>query len=236
MVLEQLGGLECSSSKTKDEEEEERRAVLQHPLEICLKYSIVHTTDASMCPFVQLQPGVAALHEYADWITELKEKQSDGDCERSTVHGGMIALITQSLNFLQTQFFKCINLNVLKLQRGNLTGIMVFPPVLLGHWYEVWTLCKALWGRLDPTEQEPGINVPGEYKQQMERRQTFSAWLSQGATYRVDEEVALAGKGRRTDAIFSYLSGNRISEACEMAQKDGEFKKNVKRLNNSINV
>lgn len=96
---------------------------------------------------------------------------------------------------------------------------MVFPPVRLGHWYEVWTLCKALWGRLGPAEQEPDISM---YKQQVERRRTFSSWLSQGATYRVDEEVALAGKGCRTDAIFSYLTGNRINEACELAQKEGE--------------
>lgn len=100
VVLEQLGGLESSSLKTKAVEEEESQALLQHPLEICLKYSTVHTTESSMCPFVQLQPGVAALHEYADWIAELKEKQSDRDCKRSTLHGGMTALITQSLNFL----------------------------------------------------------------------------------------------------------------------------------------
>ncbi|XP_011615072.2 nuclear pore complex protein Nup98-Nup96 isoform X2 [Takifugu rubripes] len=175
VVLEQLGGLDSSSLKTKSVEEEESQALLQHPLEICLKYSTVRTTDSSMCPLVQLQPGVAALHEYADWITELKEKQSNRD-------------------------------------------------FLLGHWYEVWTLCKALWGRLGPAVQEPDINVPGEYKQQVERRRTFSSWLSQGATYRVDEEVALAGKGCRTGAIFSYLSGNRISEACELAQKDGDHR------------
>lgn len=83
-------------------------------------------------------------------------------------------------------------------------------------------MCKALWGRLGLAEQEPDINM-GEYKQQMERRQTVSSWLSQGATNRVDEEVALAGKGCHTDAIFSYLTGNRISEACELAQKKGEF-------------
>lgn len=86
-------------------------------------------------------------------------------------------------------------------------------------------MCKALWGHLGLAEQEPDINMPSEYKQQLERRQTVSSWLSQGATYRVDEEVALAGKGCHTDAIFSYLTGNRISEACELAQKEGEFKK-----------
>uniref|UniRef100_H3CQG4 Nuclear pore complex protein Nup98-Nup96 n=1 Tax=Tetraodon nigroviridis TaxID=99883 RepID=H3CQG4_TETNG len=169
VVLEQL------SVKTKDEEEEENQAVLQHPLEICLKHSTIDTTDASTCPSVQLQPGVAALHEYADWITELNEKQSDRE-------------------------------------------------LLLGQWYEVWTLCKALWGCLGLAEQEPDISLPGEYKQQLERRQTVSSWLSQGATYRVDEEVALAGKGSHADAIFSYLSGNRISEACELAQKEGDHR------------
>lgn len=38
----------------------------------------------------------------------------------------------------------------------------------------------------------------------------------------MEEEVALAAKGRHTDAIFSYLTGNRISEACRLAQKEGE--------------
>lgn len=102
---------------------------------------------------------------------------------------------------------------------------MVFPLVLLGQWYEVWTLCKALWGHLGLAQQEPDISMSGEYKQQLERRQTVSSWLSHGATYRVDKEVALAGKGCHTNAIFSYLTGNRISEACELAQKEGELKK-----------
>lgn len=89
MVLEQLVGLESSSLKAKDEEEEGNQAVLQHPLEICLKHSTIHTTDASKCPLVQLQTGVAALHEYADWITELTQKQGYADCKRSTLHGCM---------------------------------------------------------------------------------------------------------------------------------------------------
>lgn len=76
-------GLQSSAVKNKDDEEE-NQAVLQRPLEICLKHSTIHTTDASMCPLVQLQPGVAALHEYADWITELNEKQSDRDRKRNT--------------------------------------------------------------------------------------------------------------------------------------------------------
>lgn len=61
-----------------------------------------------------------------------------------------------------------------------------------------------------------------EYEQQLERRRSFSAWLSRGASHRVEEEVALAGKGHHVDAVFSYLTGNRISEACRLAQKEGE--------------
>uniref|UniRef100_A0A8P4GAQ5 Nuclear pore complex protein Nup98-Nup96 n=1 Tax=Dicentrarchus labrax TaxID=13489 RepID=A0A8P4GAQ5_DICLA len=168
VVLEQLVGLDPPS-----------QAVLQRPLEICLKHSTVDTPDTSACPLVRPQPGVAALHEYAEWITELNDKQGDD---------------------------------------------LHHPPALLGYWSEVWTLCEALWGRLGPTDQEPDVEMPGEYEQQLERRRTFSAWLSRGATCRVEEEVALAGKGSHTEAIFSYLTGNRISEACRLAQKEGDHR------------
>ncbi|KAE8287774.1 Nuclear pore complex protein Nup98-Nup96 [Larimichthys crocea] len=175
VVLEQLVGLETPSTKSMEEEDEESQAVLQRPLEICLKHSTVNITDASTCPLVRPQPGVAALHEYAEWITEVNDKQGEAD------------------------------------------------PVL-GYWSEVWTLCEALWGRLGPSDQEPDMETPDEYKQQLERRRTFSAWLSRGATCRVEEEVALAGKGSHTEAIFSYLTGNRISEACRLAQKEGDHR------------
>lgn len=81
VVLEQLVGLEPSAVKTT-EEEEESQAVLQRPLEICLKHSTVHTTNATACPLVRPQPGVAALHEYAEWITELNNKRGDSDRKR----------------------------------------------------------------------------------------------------------------------------------------------------------
>lgn len=106
------------------------------------------------------------------------------------------------------------------LHMHNVTAVS--PAALLGYWSEVWTLCEALWGRLGPADQDPDVEKPGEYKQQLQRRCTFSAWLSRGATCRVEEEVALAGKDRHVEAIFSYLSGNRISDACRVAQKEGE--------------
>lgn len=82
-MLEQLVGLDTSLVKSKKEEEDESQVVLQRPLEICLKYSTIHTTDASACPLVQPQLGVAALHEYADWITELNYNQEKADRKRN---------------------------------------------------------------------------------------------------------------------------------------------------------
>lgn len=78
VVLEQLVGLEPSAGRTA-EEEEERQALLQQPLEICLNHSTIHATDASTCPLIRPQFGVAALHEYVKWICELKDKRGDAD-------------------------------------------------------------------------------------------------------------------------------------------------------------
>ncbi|KAM9846701.1 nuclear pore complex protein Nup98-Nup96 isoform 2-T2 [Aulostomus maculatus] len=173
VVLEQLVCLEPPGGMAT--KKEESQPVLQHPLEICLQHSTISTTDKSDCPLVRPQSGVAALHEYAEWILDLSDKQGDAD-------------------------------------------------PLLGYWAEVWTLCEALWGRLGPIDQEPHSEIFSEYQQQLERRRTFSAWLSRSTTCRVEEEVALAGKGCHMDAIFSYLTGNRVSEACRLAQKEGDHR------------
>ncbi|XP_059911980.1 nuclear pore complex protein Nup98-Nup96 isoform X1 [Gadus macrocephalus] len=185
VVLEQVSGVEPEHEKEGMEEEEEmegeesasRLAVLQRPLEICLKHSTVSTPEGSTCPLVQPQLGVSALHEYAQWISKLQQK-ADGD-------------------------------------------------VVLGYWAEVWTLCEALWGRLGSSEaldDADGAEAPDEYLQQLERRRAFSAWLSSGATSRVEEEVGNAGKENHAEAIFSYLTGGRISMACRLAQKHGEHR------------
>ncbi|XP_068436301.1 nuclear pore complex protein Nup98-Nup96 isoform X3 [Clinocottus analis] len=173
VVLEQLVGLE--PAEEEEEEEEEEQSVLQRPLEICLKHCTVETSDASDCPLVRPQPGVAALHEYTEWILELSDRQGDAH-------------------------------------------------PLLGSWSEVWTLCEALWGRLGPAGPEPDAEPLDAYEQQLERRRSFSAWLSRGAARRVEEEVALAAKGCHADAVFSYLTGNRVSEACQLAQKQGDHR------------
>lgn len=195
MVLEQLVGLDPLQGKTSEEDEDQ--TVLQRPLEISLKYSTVSVPDGSECPLVKPQPGVEALHAYAEWITELVEKE--GGSER-----------------------ECYSLG-----KAPPPTVLLLTPcssaALLGHWAEVWTLCEALWGRLGPADLEPDAETPSQYEQQLARRRSFSAWLSSGATHRVEEEVSVAGKGCHIEAIFSYLTGNRISEACRLAQKEGEF-------------
>ncbi|XP_054610233.1 nuclear pore complex protein Nup98-Nup96 isoform X3 [Dunckerocampus dactyliophorus] len=165
VLLEQLVALEAPG---EDVQEEESHEVLQRPLEICLKHSNI-SIEVSTCPLVHPQTGVAALQDYAEWITVLSDKQADTD-------------------------------------------------PLLGYWSEVWTLCEALWG------QQPHSESLSEYQQQLERRRTFSAWLARGTAHRVEDEVVLAGKGRHTEAVFSYLTGNRISKACRLAQKEGDHR------------
>ncbi|CAB1316396.1 unnamed protein product [Coregonus sp. 'balchen'] len=165
VVIEQVVGLEPRDS-------EESQAVYQRPLEIGLKHSSISTEGA--CPFIQPQSGVAALHEYADWITDLNQEAGAGDA-------------------------------------------------VLGHWAQVWTLCEALWGRLGSAETEPEPGTSG-YLQRLERRRSFSAWLSHSATQRIEQEVGLNQGGGNVEAIFSYLTGHGISDACRLAQKSGDHR------------
>ncbi|KAJ8412445.1 hypothetical protein AAFF_G00127810 [Aldrovandia affinis] len=155
-------------------ESEETLGLFRRPLEIELKYSSVIAEEA--CPFIQPASGVDALHEYADWITQVNKEPGTAD-------------------------------------------------VVVHHWSLVWTLCTALWGRLG--ELEPDAEWAGGYAQQLERRRSFSSWLAHSAAHRVEEEVeqvASAQHKSHLDAIFSYLTGHRISEACKLAQKSGDHR------------
>uniref|UniRef100_A0A8C6U9S7 Nuclear pore complex protein Nup98-Nup96 n=1 Tax=Neogobius melanostomus TaxID=47308 RepID=A0A8C6U9S7_9GOBI len=168
VTIERVQGLH---SGLDAEDQELREAVLQRPLDICLKHSRIVSSEH--CPFVQPQNGVAALHEYAQWAAEVSER-----------HGS--------------------------------------AEPALADWREAWTLCEALWGRL--SDQDSDSEQPaGDYRQQLLRRRSVSAWLSRGAQDRVEHEVSLC-QGRHTDAIFSLLTGNCISQACQLAQKYGDHR------------
>ncbi|KAJ7996062.1 hypothetical protein DPEC_G00233180 [Dallia pectoralis] len=151
---------------------EECQAVYRRPLEIGLKHC--HITTKGSCPFIQPQRGVAALHEYAQWITDLNQHAGEGDA-------------------------------------------------VLGHWAQVWTLCEALWGQLSSTETDDEPSASG-YVQQLQRRRSFSAWLSHSGTQRIEQEVGLNQGRGHVEAIFSYLTGHRISDACRLAQKSGDHR------------
>ncbi|XP_012673966.1 nuclear pore complex protein Nup98-Nup96 isoform X2 [Clupea harengus] len=96
---------------------------------------------------------------------------------------------------------------------------------LLSHWQQVWTLCKALWGGLTEASEEDNFEQEGSgsYKQQLERRQSFSAWLSCAAETRICQELSVATHSP-TEAIFSYLTGYKISQACKLAQQSGDHR------------
>lgn len=91
---------------------------------------------------------------------------------------------------------------------------------VLAHWRQVWTLCAALWGRLGDQE----TMQDSDYQQQLERRRSFSHWLSESAAERIEEEVGLALQQSHAEAIFSYLTGHCISKACKLAQKSGDHR------------
>lgn len=140
----------------------------QIPLELKLKHSTVHVDE--LCPLIVPNPGVAVIHDYADWV-----KEASG-------------------NLLEAQIVK--------------------------HWSLTWTLCEALWGHLKELDSQP--DEPNEYTQILERRRAFSRWLSHTAAPQIEEEVSLTRKDNPVEAVFSYLTGKRISEACSLAQQSGK--------------
>ncbi|XP_023614560.1 nuclear pore complex protein Nup98-Nup96 isoform X10 [Myotis lucifugus] len=142
----------------------------QIPLELKLKHSTVHVDE--LCPLIVPNPGVAVIHDYADWV-----KEASGD-------------------LLEAQIVK--------------------------QWSLTWTLCEALWGHLKELDSQ--LDEPSEYIQILERRRAFSRWLSQTAAPQIEEEVSLTRKDNPVEAVFSYLTGKRISEACSLAQQSGDHR------------
>lgn len=93
------------------------------------------------------------------------------------------------------------------------------PSLVVKHWSLTWTLCEALWGHLKELDSQ--LDEPTEYIQILERRRAFSRWLSHTAAPQIEEEVSLTRKDNPVEAVFSYLTGKRISEACSLAQQSG---------------
>uniref|UniRef100_A0A8C2C9X4 Nuclear pore complex protein Nup98-Nup96 n=1 Tax=Cyprinus carpio TaxID=7962 RepID=A0A8C2C9X4_CYPCA len=90
----------------------------------------------------------------------------------------------------------------------------------LAHWRQVWTLCAALFGHLDDLDVE--TEQYSDYQQQLERRRSFSHWLSECAAECIEEEVGRALQRNHAEAIFRYLTCHCISKACKLSQKSGE--------------
>ncbi|XP_069748351.1 nuclear pore complex protein Nup98-Nup96 isoform X2 [Narcine bancroftii] len=91
------------------------------------------------------------------------------------------------------------------------------------NWSLAWTLCEAVWGNLK--ELDASLSEPSPYVHQLARRKAFTHWLSRTAEEKIEEEVAaMAHHKSHVDAVFSYLSGKRISEACKLAQQSGDHR------------
>ncbi|XP_068024646.1 nuclear pore complex protein Nup98-Nup96 [Melanerpes formicivorus] len=90
------------------------------------------------------------------------------------------------------------------------------------HWCLTWTLCEALWGNLK--ELEASLEEPKEYSLALQRRKAFSRWLSETAAGHIQQEVSLAHHSHHLEAVFSYLTGKRVGEACRVAQQAGDHR------------
>ncbi|XP_065279525.1 nuclear pore complex protein Nup98-Nup96 [Emys orbicularis] len=141
------------------------------PLEIKLKHSTVHVDER--CPLLAANPGVSAIHDYADWVRDF-------------------------------------------------CGDSAEIESVVKYWCLTWMLCEAIWGHLK--ELEASLEEPSEYIVTLERRKAFSRWLSQTAAARIEEEVSLSQHENHIEAMFSYLTGKRISEACRVAQQSGDHR------------
>ncbi|XP_026515580.1 nuclear pore complex protein Nup98-Nup96 [Terrapene carolina triunguis] len=141
------------------------------PLEIKLKHSTVHVDER--CPLLAANPGVSAIHDYADWVRDF-------------------------------------------------CGDSAEIESVVKYWCLTWMLCEAIWGHLK--ELEASLEEPSEYIVTLERRKAFSRWLSQTAAARIEEEVSLSQHENHIEAVFSYLTGKRISEACRVAQQSGDHR------------
>lgn len=107
--------------------------------------------------------------------------------------------------------------------RDQCTSIEV--ETVVKHWHLTWTLCEAIWGSLK--ELEASLDEPSEYVQSLERRKAFSRWLSRTAAERIEEEVSISHRDNHTEAVFSYLTGQRISEACKLSQLSGDHRLSI---------
>uniref|UniRef100_A0A8C5M6P9 Nuclear pore complex protein Nup98-Nup96 n=1 Tax=Leptobrachium leishanense TaxID=445787 RepID=A0A8C5M6P9_9ANUR len=90
------------------------------------------------------------------------------------------------------------------------------------EWCLTWTLCEALWGQLP--ELESSLETPSDYIKSLERRKAFSSWLANTTSARIKEEVSQYGSERHNEAVFSYLTGWKISDACRLAQSSGDHR------------
>ncbi|XP_041359202.1 nuclear pore complex protein Nup98-Nup96-like [Gigantopelta aegis] len=90
------------------------------------------------------------------------------------------------------------------------------------HIRMVWNLCVALWGNL-PELREPDTS---EYSKCQARREIVSRWLSSTADDKIKQEVQESQSKNQGHllAIFSYLSGRNISEACSIAQASSDHR------------
>ncbi|ELU16922.1 hypothetical protein CAPTEDRAFT_222010 [Capitella teleta] len=88
---------------------------------------------------------------------------------------------------------------------------------------EVWSLCVALWGDVP---RPAGQEASGDgYFEQLVRKEAVSSWLESVTEREVQVDALLANKHQGLSsalAVFAYLTGRRLDDACNRAQESGD--------------
>jgi nuclear pore complex protein Nup98-Nup96 len=92
------------------------------------------------------------------------------------------------------------------------------------HFWQVWQLCKALWGNL-PKDEESVVEEGGKYHKRMARRDIFTAWLADVISYDSEEEIAKKQtSGGAMDAVFALLLCGNVKEAVSICLKNKDYR------------
>ena len=85
----------------------------------------------------------------------------------------------------------------------------------------VWDLCVALWGRLE--EQDIFAFGPDSHEVTLLRREAVSRWLAEAVAPEAERDLRRAAEGGdAVGEVLAMLSGDRLAEACQRAQENGD--------------
>ncbi|CAF0852273.1 unnamed protein product [Brachionus calyciflorus] len=93
----------------------------------------------------------------------------------------------------------------------------------------ILSLCSKLWGDIpDEVKSNNYDSNMSQYETEQIRKRLLSEWLVQVSSHRIEKECKSLkfnkNKENYLSAIFSYLSGNRLLDACNVAIENSDYR------------